>query len=224
METSSQDAAECRQHQCDAAVYHHQRDTVFIPDDLGANTPGHVAMGRCTTSATLDVPDDGQPRTACCRAIHGADFDRADPGPAVLADCQDHGYRSDTPGYHHGGEHGDRHDPPAGWTESVRLQSSCKNGPHRSLDRNTALGRRDAALPWADHLHPDHFHLAAASALQVTSIFTAQFLAMNRLVQNFSCGYLIEDERRITANGCFVPIAIFRKFFPNRTFGTKLQP
>ena len=56
--------------------------------------------------------------------------------------------------------------PPVGLNLFVSSHLA-KDGSDRSLDRDAALGRRDADLPRADHLRPDHFHLAAASALQI---------------------------------------------------------
>ncbi len=99
--------------------------------------------------------------SACCRKLHGAFGDSADHGADSLSDRRAAGHRSDSSGHHHGGEYGNRHADPAGWSEPVRNGRNHRQEYGVGNQGGPAMVDINAHFPGIHHIHSADISLSA---------------------------------------------------------------
>jgi hypothetical protein len=135
-------AARLGQHECDAAVHHHQRHPVLLPADIGADSAGGGGLAGGQRIGGAGLPAGGEHPAAAGRQHHGAVVHHPDHGAHPVSGGDGAGHRSGALRHHHHGEHGNRHDHAAG-----RPQPVCRQR-HRETGHDRHDQGRDAV---ADH-------------------------------------------------------------------------
>ena len=111
---SAEDPARFGEHERDAALHHHQRGHVQLPDDLRTDPAGARGVDARQGPGCGRVPAVRQRRAAARGQCDGALVDRADHGADPLPGRDEARHRPDPLRHHDGGQHGGRHVPPAG--------------------------------------------------------------------------------------------------------------
>ncbi|VXC94229.1 hypothetical protein PSEUDO8Z_60002 [Pseudomonas sp. 8Z] len=157
-------AAGVRQADHHADVHYCQRHALRSRADHRADPAADYCMGSGVGSTAMAVPAGGERRVAGSRCLHGTVGDHPDSGADPVPDCHATGHRPDSPGHHHGGEHGNRPDHAAGGAEPVRHLSGDRHAADRRNPRSHAVADAAAQLPDDHYLHPGRVHGTAELA------------------------------------------------------------
>ncbi len=147
-------AAGFGQYERHAALHHHQRGAVLVPDDLGAHSAKHGAVAAGRGPGADCLPAAGECAAAGGRQCDGAFEYRADSRAHSVSGGHATGHRPDPLRHHHGGEYGSGHVPPAGGPQPLCRQRHRQDGHHRTHHRGVALAADHAGVSGSGDLHP----------------------------------------------------------------------
>jgi hypothetical protein len=151
------------EHERDAALHHHQRRAVLVPDDAREHSAGdgqwmidqHRACGSASCWVNIAAAAGGQ--------CDGAVVDRPDHGADPVPDRDQAGHRSGAFRHHDGGQHGSRHVPSAGRPEPLCRLRHHQDGHHRTDRGGLAVAADHAGVPGHRDLLATAVALAADS-------------------------------------------------------------